>query len=144
MDLGENTLNYSTPARLHEMFVAVMDYLMTSESSPEEWVEFLSLDECRTLLLLAKCTERLVELEAEQQQPDDDDAEAKQDEDEAVIACDDIEMVKSTRFEVLHFVSLQSVDRRCNAPHTAVLGWWVSLRAESAHTDEFVFVRTPS
>eukprot|EP01084_Bolivina_argentea_P204134 348561_1 len=66
VDIGENALKYSTPERLQEIFVAIIEYLMTSENSPQEWIEFLCLNNFETITLLSKSAGRLVELEIEE------------------------------------------------------------------------------
>eukprot|EP01084_Bolivina_argentea_P243296 407904_1 len=66
VDLGENVLKYSTPERLQETFVTIIEYLMTSEHTPQQWIEFLSFQNYETLTLLAQSAHRLLELEKEE------------------------------------------------------------------------------
>ena len=56
VDIGENTLKYSTTERLKESFIAVIEYLISSQNSPKEWIEFLSKENCQSLILLSKAT----------------------------------------------------------------------------------------
>ena len=82
VDIGENALKYSTPDRLQEILVAVIEYLMTSENTPEEWIEFLSADNHQTLILLAQTTERLVEAEQDEWAETNTEDEAEEEEEE--------------------------------------------------------------
>ena len=68
VDIGENTLKFSTSERLQETFVTIIEYLMTSENSPQEWIDFLSIDNNQTITLLSQSSVRLLELEIEQLQ----------------------------------------------------------------------------
>jgi len=101
--------------------------------------------------------QRLKELEAkrsaEEKEKEGGDVEMKEvaeavaieenegDDGDAVISSGDVLAVKSRRFDDLRFVSFQSVHRQCDAPHTAVLGCWVSMESEAADDGAFVFVR---
>ena len=88
VDIGQNALKYSTSDRLQEIFVSVIEYLMTSEHSPQDWIDFISMENHETLILLAKTTERLVELEKEEieendtKQDDDNEEEEEEIEDD--------------------------------------------------------------
>ena len=73
VDIGQNALKYSTTDRLQETFVAVIEYLMESEHSPNEWIEFLSMESYQTLTSLCQATERLLELEIEEIDQNNDD-----------------------------------------------------------------------
>eukprot|EP01083_Nonionella_stella_P003574 10275_1 len=66
VDCGANAMKYSSPTRLQEMFIAVLQYMAKATNTPSEWVQFISDNDYQVLIRFAKTTKRLLQAEIDE------------------------------------------------------------------------------